>query len=66
MKYPNIAAECARRNMSRTQLAEYLHVCRKTLWNWEHRGSIPQNKLEAMSDLFGVSIDYLLGRESSE
>ena len=65
MQYPNIAAECARRNMSRDQLAEHLQVCRKTLWNWENRGHIPQKKLEAMSELFGVSIDYLLGREDA-
>lgn len=63
MKYPNISAELARRNMTRDQLAEHLNVCRKTLYNWEQRGNIPQGKLVAMSELFGVSIDYLLGRK---
>ena len=63
MKYPNIAAERARNQMSQEQLASHLHVTRKTLYNWETKGNIPQSKLEAMSELFHVSADYLLGRE---
>lgn len=63
MTYPNIAAELARNSMSQAELAKHLNVCRKTLWNWEHKGNIPLKKLEAMSKLFGVSTDYLLGRE---
>ena len=64
MAYPNIAAECARKGMTKAQLCKELDVCRKTMWNWEHKGNIPQSKLEAMSDMFGVSIDYLLGRDA--
>lgn len=60
MFYPNIAAERAKRKMSQDAFAEKLGVTRKTLWNWEHAGKIPQNKLELMASIFGCTIDYLL------
>lgn len=60
MLYPNIAAERARKQMSLETLAEKLNVTRKTLYNWETNGRIPDTALEKMSDIFGVSIDYLL------
>jgi DNA-binding XRE family transcriptional regulator len=60
--YPNIAAEQARHNMTRGQLAFELGVSRKTLYNWIQKGNIPQSKLEAMASLFRCSTDYLLGR----
>ena len=66
MTYPNIAAERARRGISQEELAKRLKVCRKTLWNWEHKGNIPMNKVEAMAKMFGVSADYLLDRPTSE
>lgn len=62
MKYPNIEAERARIGMSREGLAEKLGVTRKTVFNWMESGNIPLGKLVAMADLFGCSIDYLLGR----
>ena len=62
MPYPNIAAERARNGMTMDQLAKHLHVCRKTLYNWESKGRIPESKLKAMAKLFNVSMDYLLGR----
>lgn len=65
MKYPNIAAEQARKGMSEEQLAVHLGISRKTLYNWKAEGKIPQNKLEEMATLFGCSIDYLLGRISA-
>lgn len=60
MLYPNIAAERVRRQMSLDDLAKELDVARKTIYNWETSGNIPQWALERMSDLFGVDIDYLL------
>lgn len=60
MFYPNIAAERAKRRMSVDTLAEKLGVTRKTIYNWENSGSIPQSALEKMSDMFNCSIDYLL------
>lgn len=60
MFYPNIAAERAKRRMSVDALAENLGVTRKTIYNWESAGKIPQAALEKMADLFGCTIDYLL------
>ncbi|HPD89010.1 MAG TPA: helix-turn-helix transcriptional regulator [Oscillospiraceae bacterium] len=63
MKYPNIEAERARRNLSYESMAERLGVTRKTLYNWIVSGKIPQNKIEDMADYFGCSVDYLLSHE---
>ncbi len=62
MLYPNIAAERAKRRMSLESLARHLGVTRKTVYNWEHSGNIPQWALEKMAELFECSMDYLLGR----
>ncbi len=64
LMYPNIAAEQARNNMSRSELASAIGVSRKTLYNWIKNGNIPQSKLECMADLFHCSTDYLLGRSA--
>ena len=61
LMYPNIEAERARRGLTVAELTNKLHVCRKTYYNWIASGKIPQEKLQAMADLFGVSADYLLG-----
>ena len=60
MFYPNIAAERAKRKMSVDALADALGVSRKTIYNWENNGKIPQKQLEKMADLFNCSTDYLL------
>lgn len=62
MKYPNIEAERARKGISNDSLAEKLGVARKTLYNWMEKGNIPVSALIQMADLFGCTIDYLLGR----
>ena len=63
MLYPNIAAERARNGMTIEEMAAKLNVTRKTVYNWVTAGKIPSDKLEMMADLFGCSVDYLLGRE---
>lgn len=63
MTYPNIAAERARNGMTIDDLARELGVSRKTIYNWQRAGNIPADRLEQMADLFGCSIDYLLGYE---
>lgn len=63
MKYPNIDAERARKGISNERLAEDLGVTRKTLYNWLNKGEIPLSALIRMADMFGCSIDYLLGRQ---
>lgn len=62
MKYPNIAAERAKRGMSLETLAAEIGVTRKTVYNWERKGDIPQAALEKMSEIFCCSVDYLLSR----
>lgn len=62
VKYPNIEAERARLNLTRTELAENLSVSRKTYANWQNgKTDIPSSFIIAMTKLFGVSSDYLLG-----
>lgn len=65
MFYPNIAAERAKRKMSLEAMAAELGVTRKTVYNWETAGNIPQSALEKMSFMFGCSIDYLLSTPST-
>ena len=60
MFYPNIAAERAKRKMSVADLADSLGVTRKTIWNWEHNGKIPQEQIEKMSKMWNCTVDYLL------
>ncbi len=63
MKYPNIEAERARRNLSYEDMAAKLDVSRKTLYNWITKGKIPQKKVEDMAVFFRCSADYLLSHE---
>lgn len=63
MVYPNIAAERARYGLSVDDLASKLGVTRKTVYNWEMAGRIPESALLAMSKMFGVSINYLLSND---
>lgn len=65
MKYPNIEAERARKGISNDALADELGVARKTLYNWLNNGNIPLSALIHMADMFGCSIDYLLGRKTA-
>ena len=62
--YPNINAERARKGLSVEALAIHLGVTRKTYYNWLKKGKIPQSKLEKMADMFNVSVDYLLSKNS--
>ena len=63
MKYPNISAEMARKGLTRTSLAKQLGVDRKTVYNWLSKGKIPMDAAIKLSEFFGCSLDYLLGRE---
>lgn len=65
VRYPNIEAERARHGMTVDAFAAALGVSRKTIYNWTNRGDIPQQALERMAELFGCTIDYLLGRAAS-
>ena len=58
-RFPNIAAERAKRGMSLNDLADAIGVSRKTLFNWRRAGHIPGDALTRMSQIFGVSVEYL-------
>ena len=48
---------------SQEELAGQLGVSRQSVSKWESAASIPDlDKILKMSELFGVSTDYLLGR----
>lgn len=52
---------------TQTKLAKLLCVTQANLSGWELDKWQPDNEaLKKMADLFGVSIDYLVGRETNE
>ena len=52
---------------SQEELAEKLHVSRQAVSKWESAQSVPDmNRVLEMSDLFGVSTDYLLKDDLTE
>ena len=60
-----IAALRAEQNMTQAELAERLHLSDKAVSKWETTDSCPDiNLLPALSDIFGVSIDYLVRGEA--
>lgn len=53
------------REMNQDALAKYLGVSRATVSLYEHDERFPsQESLLKYADLFDVSVDYLLGRDS--
>ncbi len=59
----NIASERIRMGLNQDELAERLGVSRSTLMKWETgEKAIRSTSLVQMGDLFGCSLDYLMGR----
>lgn len=55
------------RGMSQEQLAQHLEVSRQSVSKWELNEATPDlNRVVAMSELFGVTTDYLLKEEGRE
>ena len=55
------------KNMSQLDLAEALDVSRQSVSKWETGTAVPElDKLIKMSDLFGISLDELVGRVTPE
>ncbi len=51
------------RDMTQTQMAEYLNIHQTTYSDYEIGNlNIPAQVLCKIADLFGTSVDYLLGR----
>ena len=54
-----------RNNMSQGNLADKLDVSRQTISKWENNMCLPEaEKLLQLSEIFGVSIDYIMKGES--
>lgn len=55
------------RLMSQVELADKLGVTKQSISNWENDNIQPSiDMLVKIADYFGVSTDYLLGKDSSE
>lgn len=53
--------------LSQEQLADRLGVSRQSVSKWEAGGTMPElEKIKAISDIFGVSVDYLVRDSLSE
>lgn len=53
--------------MSQNKLGEVLGVAQNTICNWEMGNRQPDNdSLIKMADLFGVSTDFILGRDTDD
>lgn len=64
MIFNSIEAERARNGMSKEELATQIGISVKTYYNWLNGvNPIPSTALIKMSDIFGVTIDYLLNRD---
>lgn len=65
--FQRIRAERKRGHYTQTQMAEHLHISRRTYANYE-RGihAMPAEVLVVLADLFGTSMDYLSGRTDSD
>lgn len=55
------------RELNQVQLADKLGVAKQSISNWENDNIMPSvEMLEKIADFFGVSTDYLLGREGKK
>ena len=64
MMFNSIEADRARNGMSKEELATQIGISVKTYYNWLNGvNPIPSTALIKMSDIFGVTIDYLLNRD---
>ena len=62
----NIAEYRTKNNMTQEELAYQVGVSRQAVTKWETGESAPElSKLIRIAELFGLSVDKLLGREST-
>lgn len=53
-------------NMTQMELADRLNISFQAVSNWERGNSMPDiSKLPELAELFGISIDELLGKNQS-
>jgi len=58
----NIRSLCEQKGITITELERILHFGNGTLHKWD-KGGATTEKVSKIADYFGVSVDYLLGRE---
>lgn len=62
----NIYKYRTQKNMSQGDLAEALDVSRQSVSKWENNNAVPElDKLMKIAELFGISLDELVGKESA-
>ena len=55
------------RNWTQVDLAKKLNVSKQSVSNWENDNILPSiEQLMKIADIFSVSTDYLLGRDSKQ
>lgn len=64
--FANIRAECARNGLSIEEFSKILGVNRSSYYRWERKRSIPSIYLAKMAELFGTSVDSLLGIDGKD
>ena len=56
-----------KQGLSQLELAEALHVSRQAISRWESDQAVPSiDNLKYLSDLYGVSVDYLLSTRAED
>lgn len=54
------------KGLTQAQLAEAINICRQSISDWERGVTRPtQDNLLLLSELYGVSVDYLMGKDVS-
>lgn len=54
------------KGLTQAQLAEAINICRQSISDWERGVTKPtQDNLLLLSELYGVSVDYLMGKDVS-
>lgn len=58
---------CAQRDLSPSKAAETIGISKANVSAWKNKGYTPRGKaLNDIADFFGVSVDYLLGKEEQK
>ena len=66
MFYDKYVALCKRNNISPSRAAQEIGFNKSSITNWKNNGYTPRKEiLVSIADYFNVSVDYLLGKASS-
>lgn len=56
-----VKAERSLKGLTQEQLGDLVGADKSTIGRWENGGAIPQEKIVRLRNLFGCSVDWLLG-----